>query len=350
MKSLVRFVGLTIIFSFLMLGLPTAHAQDFPEIKPVCFEFERLPLGMTYHVGDNFAVTGATVEAQEFQWADGTLFPDGEATVENGGMAGGSGSEIHTNNINLQFKLDTPVDGLILLYGAYGGNLNLEINGDFINTPDFPSLHGSSLGGVNIYVDDINGTLGRLILEGTIEYFRIGGQEFWFDDPCGDEPPPPPGECVNFESLALGSHFVVGDTFDEAGVKMTVVDFYWSSGVASGGFAEIGASGAAGGSGQELIVNNVSIAFDFGGPVSFVSLRFGEYGGNVNIEINGDFRNEDDFAKIHNQVIGGVTVLVGNGFGNDSGMIVLVGTVNTFSIGGQEFFIDEVCYCADGKR
>jgi hypothetical protein len=94
---------------------------------------------------------------------------------------------------------------------------------------------------------------------------------------------------------------------------------------------------------QEMIVNNILLKFDFGGPVAGLALRFGEYGGNLNIDINGEFVNFENFADINGAVIGGVNVSVVNGLGNDQGTLTLLGTIESFAIGGQELFIDDVC-------
>lgn len=92
-------------------------------------------------------------------------------------------------------------------------------------------------------------------------------------------------------------------------------------------------------------VNNVNLTFDFGGPISGLTMRFGEYGGNLNIMISNDFQNFGNFADINGSTIGGVDVSVVNGFGNDQGSLSLAGTSDGFfTVGGQELVIDEVCY------
>jgi hypothetical protein len=158
-----------------------------------------------------------------------------------------------------------------------------------------------------------------------------------------EEPPPAP-DCVDFEDLPLGTVYGVGDVFVTSGVQVAGSDFQWGSGDwTSDGFAEVGNAGDAGGSGQEMIVNNLLLKFDFGGPVAGLRLRFGEYGGNLNIDINGEFVNFENFADINGAVIDGVSVSVVNGLGNDQGILTLVGTINSFAIGGQELVIDDVC-------
>jgi hypothetical protein len=149
--------------------------------------------------------------------------------------------------------------------------------------------------------------------------------------------------CIYFEDLSLGTEYHVGDTFTESGVFIKVDDFQWSNGQwTDGGYAKVENTGMAGGSGQDMLVNNVNLRFDFGGSYEGLSLLFGEYGGNINIEINGDFRNVNDFIDINGLTISGVTVDVNN-LDSGKGSLTLSGTVNSFAIGGQELWIDDVC-------
>jgi hypothetical protein len=139
----------------------------------------------------------------------------------------------------------------------------------------------------------------------------------------------------------------VGDAFSTSGVQISVGDFtFTNGGTTSSGFTEVEAGGQAGGSGQELEVNNVLLAIDLGGPVQGLSIRFGEYGGNLNLEVNGDFRNFDDFADVDGTNIGGAGISVTNGPRNDQGIVTLTGTIDAISVGGKELWIDDVCSAA----
>lgn len=305
-----------------------------------CVAFENLPLGQTYQVGDSFTDSGITVTIQPFTlWKGGPA--TGHAEVEKGGAAGGSGLELEVNNVNLDFDFGGPIDRLTLRFGEYGGNLNLDVNGDFRNFKNFQDLNGTTLGGVVVRVTNGYGNdQGTLSLKGPIKSFVIGGQELWIDDVCATTGM----QCMHFESLSLGQTYQVGDSFTDSGITATVEPFAWAGGTTtSGGYAQVENRAAAGGSGQDLQVNNVNVVFDFGGTSDGLILRFGEYGGNLNVEVNGDVRNFQDFHDIDNDVIGGVSVAVANGFGNDQGTLALKGVIKSFSVGGQELFIDEVC-------
>lgn len=165
--------------------------------------------------------------------------------------------------------------------------------------------------------------------------------------------PPAPTDCVDFEDPPLGTVYKVKDTFTDSGVTITVLPFQWSNGSwTHDGLAEVGDQRLAGGSGQEININNVNLGFDISGPLGGLSVLFGEYGGNLNIIINDDIRNFENFADINGAKIGGVHISVVNGHGNDKGSLELTGTMDKFAfeegdfiivIGGQELWIDDVC-------
>ena len=146
-----------------------------------CVDFEYPPLDTTYHVPETFVDSGVTISLEPFQGAT-----DGYAYISNGGQAGGSGQEVWTNNVNLRFHFPVPPNGLSLKFGAYGGILNIRINGEFKTFGHFTDLHGSTIGGVGVSVETGFGTAaqGILILEGEITGFEIGGQELAIDDVC----------------------------------------------------------------------------------------------------------------------------------------------------------------------
>ena len=323
------------------LEAASRRAENAPALAtPVCVDFEDLALGASYGVGDTFVDSGAVVSGQAFIWSDGTAFAGGAVQVENGGLAGGSGYELAVNNINLDFDFGAPLTGLSFRFGEYGGNLNIDVNGDFVNFDNFADIDGAMIGGVDVTVTNgLGNDMGWVRLDGAIHSFSVGGQELWLDDVC------PETECVDFEDLMTGAAYSVGDSFTESGVQIDAQPFVWSDGtVFNGGTALVGNAGLAGGSGLEINSNNINLSFDFGAPLpTGLSLQFGEYGGNLNVEVNGDFVNFDDFDDIDGATIGGVRVEALGGGGSGAGRLFLFGAVHAFAIGGQELYIDNVC-------
>ncbi|MEA1906014.1 MAG: GEVED domain-containing protein, partial [Euryarchaeota archaeon] len=145
-------------------------------------DFEDLTLGTEYNVGTTFTTSGVPITVKQFQWSSGTWTSDGHTRVVNGGHAGGSGNEMNVNNVNLDFGFGAHVNGLSLLFGEYGGNLNIRVNGDFRNFGKFAEINGLTIGGVHVTVIDLGDSKGRLTLTGTIEQFALGGQELLIDD------------------------------------------------------------------------------------------------------------------------------------------------------------------------
>lgn len=152
-----------------------------------------------------------------------------------------------------------------------------------------------------------------------------------------------PGDCVGFEDLQLGTVYNVPGTFASSGTTITTSAFRWTNGTwTSAGFAEVDDGGLSGGTGYDLEVNNITVNFDFGRPVENLRLFFGEYGGNVNLSINGEFKNVLDLDELDEQMVGGTLVEVSLS-PTGLGILVINGTVNSFSIGGQELWIDDIC-------
>jgi len=156
--------------------------------------------------------------------------------------------------------------------------------------------------------------------------------------------------CVDFEDPAAGTVLYVGTTVPDSGADVTGAPFQWSNGIwTNDGFAEVAAADAAwcdaGGTGRELLINNINVEISLPASVpNGLTVLFAEHGGNVNLSVNGVHKNVANFTDLVG-MIGGVQVsCVGTGCsGSGQGELRLEGPVNQFSIGGQEFCIDDVC-------
>ncbi len=311
-----------------------------------CIDYEMLALGKMFNVGDTFMDSGYWHAVRPFQWSNGQWTNNGHVQVTGNNLAGHVGQELTVNNANVQLHLPNPVEDMTLHFGEYGGNINIRINGDFRNFDNMQDINGAVIGGVSVSVTGGNGNdTGVLTLTGVISEFMIGGQEFFIDHICIGKELPPRQPCVHFNDLTLGTNYVVGDTFSSVGVPIEAKDYVWSSGtVFSGGYSQVQLAALSGGSGYEMAVNNINLQFTLPGRFDYgLKMQFGEYGGNINVEINGDFRNVDNFADLHGLMVGGTYVHVINGLGNDSGEMWVFGDVNTLTVGGQELWIDNVC-------
>ncbi|HEV8682427.1 MAG TPA: CARDB domain-containing protein [Actinomycetota bacterium] len=149
---------------------------------------------------------------------------------------------------------------------------------------------------------------------------------------------------TGFGDLTQGTTYRVGDAFSSGAAEFLVRPFTWSDGrTTEDGFASVDPAAAmAGGTGLELQVNNVLLDIGFGEPLESASLRFGDHGGNINLEVNGDPRNVDDLADLSGSTVDGVRVTVVQEPEEPTGILTLDGRIGSFAIGGQELWIDDV--------
>jgi hypothetical protein len=138
------------------------------------------------------------IAAHPFTSSSGSTTANGEATTENTGKAGGSGVEIHVNNLVLSISrgFGQVLHKVRFSFGEYGGNINVSVNNNLANVDNFAALNSTVLGGANITV--LSGGLGND--KGVIEFqgpmpdqnnglgqLAVGGQELWIDDICFEQ-------------------------------------------------------------------------------------------------------------------------------------------------------------------
>ncbi len=167
--------------------------------------------------------------------------------------------------------------------------------------------------------------------------------------PADTAPPdaagPTAAGCATFDDLALGTVYVLGDNFNTDGIDVEVLEFF-VGGAPFDNFTEVENGGMAGGSGNEMEINNVSLLFKLPPGPDGWSVQFGEYGGEVNLAINGDNFGADtpDFQDWNGLVFGGAEVQAAGGLGTPGGKLELIGPgIEELAIGGQELWIDNVC-------
>lgn len=156
--------------------------------------------------------------------------------------------------------------------------------------------------------------------------------------------------CMNYESFPLGASYPVGTSMTFGDIQGELVGFQWSDGTwFSGGLADIENFGMAMGSGQEVNLNNINQRFIFNGdhPTS-ATLKYADWGGNVNLGINGILNNVADMSDLNGMTVAGVLIVVSRTetFGGHHGIVSLVGVtsdIERFAFGGQEFWVDDAC-------
>ncbi|MEL7045193.1 MAG: DUF6519 domain-containing protein [Pseudomonadota bacterium] len=183
---------------------------------------------------------------------------------------------------------------------------------------------------------------------------EVGMVALWNDtlpslDPDGAGGTDAPFIALGFENLELGSEFRVGDSFTEAGVLITGETFVWGNGTEfGGGFARVDDGNNSSSTGQDMGTNNINLNFALPTPFSNALLDFGEFGGNINLRINGELANVNGMAALDGLTLGGVSVSVV--FTDESqvrGRLVMQADaqpIASLSVGGQELWLDNVIF------
>ncbi|HNZ48457.1 MAG TPA: hypothetical protein PKN92_06385, partial [Candidatus Hydrogenedentes bacterium] len=329
---------------------------DFP--IDLCLNFYGLSADFDAGVGEPVFILGVPFTTSEFFWLPDGSTSSGTVSVTENVIDGVP--VLALDNINLGYTFGSGVNPppcISIFYVESGGNINLEINGDLRNVEDFADLNGQSVGGVSVFDFPYDGELRVLHLQGIASSFKLGGQELFLEKICPYCQEIPVSECTDFEDLQAGRTWDTGDTFTSQGFQFSLTKFfYYPSGETDSGIANAGGNDSAiPGTpfSQTLWLSNVNCGLDFSNAPALpqcLSFEYGVSGGNVNLEINGDLLNEETVGALDGQTAGNVLVRVYPHPDNDdyTGRIDLYGNVQTLKVGGQEFYIDNLCLSCEG--
>ncbi len=329
--------------------LAMLHSCETPYESPcdgTKVTFEDLSIGTSYNLGDVFTSDGVSFTVVQFIWGNGNPSPSGTVTVSDQQLSGGSGNDIFISNVSVKPTLPAGTTKITFNAGTYGGNMNLKVNGDFLNFNDIATISSTTLGGVLITATGSQGAPGTWTLEGNITSFEVGGQEFWVDNLCieSDEDPEPTCDIiVKFEDLTVGTSYNIGDVFTSDGLSFTVVQFIWGNvNPSPSGTVTVSDQQLSGGSGNDIFISNVSVKPTLPVGTTKITFNAGTYGGNMNLKVNGDFLNFNDIAAISSSTLGGVSITA-TGFQGTPGIWTLEGDITSIEVGGQEFWVDNLC-------
>ncbi len=163
--------------------------------------------------------------------------------------------------------------------------------------------------------------------------------------------------CMDFDPLpAVGTVYgqPAGNppgavVFTESGIRMSVRNFRWTNGGGTFNLARIETPPRRLGSANTIRTSNINLQFDFsalGFPVSQVDVQFLDMGGFENIAVNGQPSPvyAGELTRAPSSIAGvSVNVVTTSLPGGKSGTLTLNGPVTTLTIGGQEFWIDNIC-------
>lgn len=154
-------------------------------------------------------------------------------------------------------------------------------------------------------------------------------------------------QCESFESLNAGDEFVIGETVNTPNLSFLVDPV---QNVSTSGSAKVVSQNQTYGSGLSLRPSYVSLNFQHEFPVNEIKLKFADTGGSTYFTVNGEFRAMGDIVDLNGVSLGGVPITINTDQSeyNRIGDIILNGNITSFSIGGQEFWIDDYCFTTEG--
>jgi hypothetical protein len=283
-----------------------------------------------------------------------------EARVDPTFAGFGDGNILQVNNIAIIWdlrRIDCPYKEVTFEFKDLGGTENFQVNGEtlyigelFTDVPPNPATDVTF--SVSGSPDDAVVTL-----VGPIESILVAGQELWVDNLCVTcvEEPEPCENIVDHESRVLGEQWgdcrgtLPGDLwFVENGIPVYGARFDNGS-FLTHDCATIESSLLGLGSGRVKNLANISARYDVAAldcEVREVTFSYLDLGGTENFQVNTSplYVGEIDVLVPVEPSPGvfwsAVVTPVGGGKRVD---VTLAGPVEHFTIGGQEFWIDDIC-------
>lgn len=217
--------------------------------------------------------------------------------------------------------------------------VTMTVNGVSQSAANLTVLDGTLFGNVLLTImDDPDQSGGGIAcLTGRIENLALSGEDFFLDHFCAADCL---RDCIDFEGEAPDAKYTKGDTIEEDGYTLEILDPQ-SNGLP----ASVSSQNEAQGGGLELALTEGEIYF---GDYCFRGLAFqyAQLDGGVTLSIDNTPAQVDFLSDLDGQMIGGMTieVLVTQAFGNrERGVIRLSGAASKISLLGQAIAIDRVC-------
>lgn len=157
--------------------------------------------------------------------------------------------------------------------------------------------------------------------------------------------------CWDFESLAAGTTYVVGNNLNFPSATIEMKPFLSGGNWLNNGMARVWASNNAQGSGsQEIWFTNINASVTPASSAYSVTFLYADIGGPVNVGCNGvQLLERPDMSDFNGLWVGGCEVTVNSTaiLGGEFGEVIIepgAGLMITkFGVGGEELFVDDVC-------
>ncbi|MCC5807356.1 MAG: hypothetical protein JJU00_13615 [Opitutales bacterium] len=324
------------------------HVCHVPCPDPGCVDFETFPLGQTFSHGDVFFEESTRMTVGRYTGPSAPAL----VTIGNDNFAGGGGKEAILDDAQITFDF-LCAQRVEFAYAIVPGGLpgvRLGVNGSAQQVHNFTMLHGDVLGGAGIQVTGTSQE-GRVVITsqgfpGGISSVLIGGNDLAIDNICHIECTG--GTiCGGFGALPGGAVYSADDfdSFEDGGLIYVTAPYLTpGNDLIEGGDIRVSTEGKAGFSDKELHFRNATATIV--GCMTGVSFRFGEYGDEIRLNLNDDQTWVPSLAALNGTTLGGVGITVQTlpAPGGTIGFIRFNGQITTLEVGGNDFYIDQLCH------
>lgn len=307
---------------------------------------------------------------------DATTFCFDHCEVVNALPDFGNGKIMSLNDISLQFDFSNIGyhDYYITFRVANSGKvINLQVNG---NTPVIIgdlSLNapGNPAPGVTLWISTTNisgGTNSKVKLFGKVNTLLIGGENILLANiqahQSESNPNPTLKNYVTFDGQILNEKWGGGPPkfnnpadwiFTEDNIPVSLHEFFPVSNNVGYVFNQCyieSATNLGFGSGQVMVTDSISLVFDFtrcGERRNWVKLRFADFGGIQNLEINGYQFYISGLDDAIGNPAPGITLYISRDLPTTSfskATVHILGNVGHLVIGGEKLALDDICVCS----
>ncbi|MEN8005917.1 MAG: T9SS type A sorting domain-containing protein [Candidatus Krumholzibacteriota bacterium] len=306
-----------------------------------------------------FVEDGIPVHIGVIDWGGPTGF--NFCDIQAPGIADfGSGLAMNINNVSNEYHISALgilVQSVSFEYIDLGGMENLQVNGATLHIGDLDLFPTAVAPGVTMSVTTFPmpvGQRGEVVLTGDVQKLLLAGQEFMVDNVCVKEVGGA-NDCdlvSDNESQPAGMFWggpygdLPGDViFTEDGIDVGLAEFDDGSGLQFNSVST-GAPWGPLGTGNVLHINNIGVTYDLTPfvPVASVSFDYVKGSGVENLGIDG-ILYVGPIETIPAGFFPGVSVNVSvtGGPGYIYGTVTLVGNLQRLLVGGQQFYIDDLC-------
>jgi hypothetical protein len=152
-------------------------------------------------------------------------------------------------------------------------------------------------------------------------------------------------QCFSAESVPDGMSYHVRNGIAAPNHSLKFVSFTSPDGPSTEGTAKVTSRNVNGTSVKGVELTKIAVRHDSTSAPSTVTIRYADFGGGVNLRINGFSLVATHFGQLHGRQIGGASITVQQTQPGPArvGTLRLTGQLASFTVGGQSLLLEQAC-------